>query len=227
MKRTYFGRILAAWMILAALMTLLTGCGKKSDEEQIVGQWSAQVDVSALVKERVIDFDEAYEAADFDALTLSRRAVFNKDGTYTAAIAADGVTQLKTDIAQRMAPVLKERVRNELAKDQKVSPQNITDEQLDGYVGMIGQGNWETMCLNYVEMMSVEELFADDGFAGKYVLRDGRLYLSGAPDAEPGDGSWITPYKVDDRTLTLENGKADILPDFMGNAFPLTFTRLS
>lgn len=226
MKRTHMRRMLAALMILAALLTALVGCGKKSDEELIVGQWSAEIDVSELVRERVLSFDGDFEAADYDGLTLSCRAVFNEDGTYTAAIAADGVAQLKADIAERMVSVMKERVRNELAKDQKASPDAITDEQLDGYVGMIGLGTWADMCGLYLDRMDVDALFEGDGFAGKYLLRDGRLCLTGAPDAEPGDESWSAPYRVDDRTLTLERGSTDGLPDFMGSAFPVTLTRL-
>lgn len=217
-------RAMALLLAALMLMTALTGCLGKSDEELMVGRWDTAADVSNLVKEHVLDFDGDFAAADFAGLTLTCRLELRDDGTYTANVAEDGMEGLKQALVARLVPLLKDRIRAELAKAQKVEPEAITDEQLEGYVGMVGMGTWEEMCGIFVDMMGLDTLFVTDGFAGRYLLREGRLCLSGSDDAEVGGDSWSAAYRVSGTELTLEDGDDSVLPDFAGK-FPMAFTR--
>ena len=127
-------RASALFLALTLLLTALTGCLGKSERELLTGTWETGIDVSAAVKEHVLDFDSDFDGADFDGLSMPWRMTLREDGTWEAGIPEDGAERLKSELTERLTPVLRERMRSELAKNQKVEPEEITDEQLDGYV---------------------------------------------------------------------------------------------
>ncbi len=219
--------VLAAVCMLAAL----AGCGekkeperKKTDVELITGRWETAFDVSETVKEQAAALDNLFADADFTGLGLPYQITFNADGTYTAGIPADGAQRLLRDAAARMAVVMKEQTRRELAEQQHVKPEEIGDEQLDGYVGMIGYGTWEDMCLERLEAIDLTALLETESITGKYALKDGLLCLSGDAATEAAAAGWSSPYQLDGKTLTLSGGDTDGLPGFV--TFPATFSRI-
>lgn len=215
----------------ACLLASLTGCleQKKTDAELIVGRWETAFDVSGTVKSAVTERDGSFADADFTGLGLPYQIAFTEDGTYTAGIPADGTERLLRDAAGRMAPVMKERVRRELAEAQQAAPEEISDERLDGYVGMIGYGTWEDMCLDLLQSMlfsmDVDGMFAAETVSGRYMLAEGRLFLSDGPEIAADTQSRSAAFRVDENTLTLSSGDDALLPPF--GAFPAGFTRIA
>ena len=72
--------------------------------------------------------------------------------------------------------------------------------------------------------MDADEMFADSDWSGKYLIKDGKLYMTTDEDSDPAEEDG-TEYKVSEKSLTIQtpqNGDEET-PDFLKE---LTFTRI-
>ncbi len=233
MKKFRMNRVLA--VILALVMALaLVACGgkggdnksapKKTDEELIVGKWESKVDFGPVMEEAMKeagDEAEMLKDVDFSGITMTINAEFKADGTYTLSMdKASGEAAMK-QMVQKLLPALKEYFRQMMAEQ---SGGEVTDEMLDQMLALMGVDSWDALGEMLMENMDPEEMFEDTDRAGKYLIKDGKLFLSTDEDEDPAEAEG-TEYKVSEKSLTIHapQDEDEDAPNFMKE---LTFARI-
>ena len=77
------------------------------------------------------------------------------------------------------------------------------------------------------EDIKPEDFLADVNMSGKYMLKDGRLYMSNAADEEATEASDVVAYEfTEDGQFKLSAAEGAEIPEGMEDMLPLTFTKL-
>ena len=229
MKKIRMTRVLALAMALVMALALVA-CGgtksgpKKTDEELIVGKWETNIDFGKVMEDAMKEAgDEAQMLGDvdFSGITMKMNAEFKADGTYTIAVdKASGEAAMK-QLVEKLVPALKEVFRQMMAD--QAGGQEVTDEMLDSALAMMGAESWDDLGDMFLQEMDTDEMFAETNKTGKYLIKDGKLYLAeGEDDPAEAEG---TEYKVSDKSLTIEvpqEGDEEV-PEYLRN---LTFNRV-
>lgn len=230
MKKIRIVRVLAAVMMLAMMLGVFAGCGgkggakQKTDEELIVGKWEAKIDFQQVMEEAMKDSEDAemFKDVDFSGITMRMTAEFGADKTYRMDMDKASAETAVKEMVSRLIPVLKNEIRKSMAEGMGVTPEEITDEQLDQMLPYLGVDSWDALGDMMTEGMNTEEMFKDADLDGKYMLKDGKFYS--AQEGEVSEQSESMRYELNGDTLVLHiEDTADDVPDFMK---VLTFKRI-
>lgn len=190
-------KIIALLLCVLMVCGLFAGCSKgATDEEKIVGSWTAKVDIAKAM-------NAIFEVQDPDmAETMALKDVvvtivweFTEDGEYSMKVdkkaSADAMDDLVAQIETGMPKYLEKTLGMSIEEFEELSGMKIEDLIAEAFgddpAGML--------------MESFEDL------EGQYKLDDGKLYISDDPDNEPGKDDYYTyEFKGDDE-MTLDVGK--------------------
>ena len=223
MKKIRMSRVLAVALMLAMMVTAFVGCGgKKSDNEKIVGNWETTIDFQKALEDSM-DAEDAgmLEGLDFSGITMKMTAQFKEDGTYALDVDKASAEDAMKQMITQLVPALKELIRNEIASASEIEPSEVTDEQLDQVLAFFGAESWDALGDLFSAEMDVDEVVKNINTSGKYLLKEGKLYMSTTPDGDPAaeEGS---EYTLTDKTLTIKVPGDDV-PEYMQQ---LTFNRV-
>ena len=223
MKKNHMTRILALALALILVLCTFTGCGKNS-REQIVGKWATDIDFGSVMEKALAEEEQAAELfgdADFSGISLPLTMEFKEDGTYEVNVDKASGEKAVKQMADVMIPSIKELMRKELAS---TSGSEVSDEELDSMLAMMGMESWEDFGDMVLSQIDTDQMFDDINATGKYMLKNDKLYTSGAVDEEATEESDAFLCEINGDTLKLssQQDKAD-LPDFLKE---LTLTRV-
>lgn len=213
MKKNRLTRVLALVLMLAVAACAFAGCGKKP-EELIVGKWATVIDFQKVM-EAGMDKDDAEVLAemDFSGITMNMSAEFRADGTYATEVDKESAENAMKQMIEKLVPALKEMVRKEIADGGSMDPGDVTDEMIDQMLAVFQVKSWDELGDLFVQEMDPEKAFENADFDGKYLIKDGKLYLSHDAESDPAEQEG-TEFSVNARTLTLKLQGKDV-PDFM------------
>ncbi len=218
MKKIRITRALAIVLTVAMMICALAGCGgkKKSDAELIVGKWSTTIDFEKVLQETLASDDseeaEIFKGLDFSGIKMDMTFNFGEDGAYTTEVDKESGEAAVKKVMSQLAPAMKEILRKTLSESYGVSADEITDDMLDGMLALLGADSWEDLGELLMEGMTAEEIFQDANLKGRYLVKDGKLYLSdGDKDPALEEGQ---RFEVNDKTLKLTLSGSDV-PEFM------------
>lgn len=232
MKKIRMARVLALVLMLAMVVCAFVGCGgkggsKKTDAELIVGKWETAIDFGKVMDDAMKEAGEEAEMLgdmDFSGITMKMNAEFKADGTYTMEVdKASGETAMK-QMVEKLVPALKEAFRQQMAAFSEDPNAEITDEMLDGMLAMMGVDSWDALGDMFVQEMDADEMFKEANLSGKYLLKDGKLYMTTDADGDPAEEEG-TEYKISDKSLTIQTPQNadEEVPEYLKN---LTFSRV-
>ena len=230
MKKNHVSRILAMAMALVMILCAFTGCGKssqKQDESLIIGKWQTSVDLAGVMEDALDDSDMTEEAqifgdTDLSGITMLLNMEFKEDGTYTVSLDNASGEEAVKQMAQRMIPALKEYLRGVYASSTGADASAVTDEELDLLLPQMGMESWDDMSEMIMGEIDTYEMFSEANAAGKYMLKDGKLYTTDSVDEEATVLSKASDYELSENSLKLMS-KGDDVPSFLEE---LTFTRV-
>lgn len=216
MKKSHLTRALALVLMLAMAVCAFAGCGRKSDEELIVGKWEGDLDVAFIVDEMNKEMGgngsqeasilEMLNVVDVSGISVKLRTEFKADGTYTTEMDRSSYETAMKALTDRMVENLPEIMRKYMAEAVGVDADEITDEVLDQLLVGASVSSWEEfgeMIARQMESMDFADLAQEAKTAGQYVLKDGKLYMSDDPDKTPAEEEGVA-YKVSRNSLTFE-----------------------
>ncbi len=231
MKMNRISRILALFMALVMVLCTFIGCAKKAPEqvqedaqeeiqeevveevpETIIGKWQAKIDCAEMMKESLEgdETTEMFASADFSGITMLLFMEFNEDGTYSLNLdKASGEDAMK-QMASRMIPVFKEYLRQEYASAVSVDPSEVTDEELDSLLPSIGVESWDGLADMMMQEIDTDEMFSEANKAGKYLLKDDKLYTTDSVDEEATEQSEVDLYELSGNSLKIHSQSEDV-----------------
>lgn len=233
MKKAGYLRAAAIAMALAALLGVLAGCGKKSGgsgggnpaRDQIAGVWEATLDSDAVAEAvfAMISSDdpsvlETLRGIDFSGVSVKLTAQFGEDMTYAVQVDDASAENAVDQVVARLLPVIRDMVRAELADRRGVSPEEVTDEQVDGMLPLMGVRSWDELGDTLLDNKNTDRLFRRYRSAGTYMVGDGTLYY--AARGEVSESSPAARYEISGGTLRFLPAADGELPAFLnGLAF--------
>lgn len=211
-------RVLALMVCAALLALALAGCGEKQPDagDDLAGVWRGQIDMTDALAQKVAESDLAgFAAVSGFAVTLSLE--LKDDGAYALTVDQDALEsavetvrgQLRDGTVAYLENMLQERGIGTGLTEAFTAEGKSVDELM----GQIDQ---------WVDSFGLDEALDGLNAEGRYQADGGKLYLSAAPDLEPG-GAYAA-YTLEDDALRLTKGEGEALG--AAEAFlPLTFTR--
>lgn len=205
--------------VLALIMMLaLVGCGSDSMEDDLVGTWEAEMDISSFTNDMMASLGMGVEEYfDFDDFAVTMILTFEDDGTFTAEIdedsAADAVDALMVTVEDGMIKMLEAQIK-EYGLDMTV------DEMLEA------SGMSLDDLLSQIDAGELVEQMTGESSEGEYTVEDDKLYMyEGKMDEDE-----YTVIELDGDTLTMkeyvgEQGEAGQM--FTDEMFPLSFERVN
>lgn len=228
MKKTSIIRLAALVIAVMMAMSLLAGCTKKvTDAERIIGRWETEFDAAKAVQEALANESEEYSGITFSDLMIKLRIEFKEDGTYSTAIDEDSAKAVITKIGEQMVPMIREIFTAQIAEALEVDPSTLTDDDVLPYLSLLGITSYEDFAKMITDEMKPEEIVADADMSGKYMLKDGKLYMSDSADKEATEESDVVAYAFsEDGTLKMDAAEGTEVPENMKDMLPLTFTKI-
>ena len=74
--------------------------------------------------------------------------------------------------------------------------------------------------------MDPEAIFGDSSSGGKYMLKNGKLYMSDSLDEAADEDADCVSCKLTPATLTLDAAENEEVPEGLEDMLPITFTKL-
>lgn len=228
MKKISLVRLLAAVMTLALALGALSGCGKKNGEnkpdpyagmpaeELVVGKWETKVEFSQLLNDTLTGENAGmFQNVSFSGITVTVNAEFKADGTYAMAADKTSVEDAVKQAGDRSVPALKELIRQEIAEGAGIDASQVTDQEVDAMLPIIGIQSWDELGDMLVETMDADNLLRNINRSGRYLYKDGMLYMT-ASDEEATVDSDAWKCEVSGQSMTLHAEKvAKSTPDFL------------
>lgn len=212
--------------LLMALAVTFTGCLPglpanvlPSNNDSIEGTWEASIDISDEVNEMMVAGDPTMsEYFNFSGLAMEFTMTFNADGTCTGEIPQKSAEDLLTNMVEQMKPGMTRMIEDMLAA------QGL-DMSVDEFLSMSGI-SLDEMFGEAMDSLDVEEMLGDAAnMKGRYVAKDGKLYLSDDPDLDPDEDDYY-PYTIANDTLTIEVSEDEKDEDYAALLFPLVLKRV-
>jgi len=225
MKKIRMARVLAVVLMLTMVVTAFVGCGGKSNktpEELIVGKWESVIDFQKVMESAMESEDDAsmLEGIDFSGITMKMGAEFKADGTYAVNVDKESGETAMKQMVEKLVPALKEMIKQEIIAS-GTDASEVTDEMLDGMLAMFNVDSWDALGDMFIEEMDTDEIFGEINSAGKYLIKDGKLYLSQTADGDPAQEEGAE-FTVTDKNLTFKAPGEDT-PEYLRE---LTFNRV-
>lgn len=228
MKKTKIIRAAAILMLLAMAATAFVGC-KKSDAKLIVGKWQTTVNIEKALGDELQEMTDELGSIDLSDITLTVNIEFKEDGTYTAGIDKASGQEAVDKMFAAMTPVITNMFKTQLAGELDMDPSEITDEMLNELLAQAGMPYTSIQgFIDYLKSdVDTDEMFNEAASEGKYILKDGKIYMSDSLEEEATENSDATKYEFTDATnLKLEPDNPDDVPEGMKDLLPLTFKKV-
>lgn len=189
--------------------------------ESLIGTWTGNVDMTALINEAMIASDETLaDYFQFSNLYFTVNMTFTEDGTCSLAFDSASLEALLDDILTQMEPGMT-KLLEELVD---YYGYDTTVEELLESMG------YSTMAAYLEDQMNPAALLEDMDTMdqeGNYLVQDGILYMSGSLDEEAVvDENNTTPYTLENGVLTIEAGSL-AEEEYADMLFPLVLSRVS
>lgn len=228
MKKTSIIRLAALVIAVLMAMPLLAGCTKKiTDAERIIGRWETEFDASKAAQEAIEDAGDEYEGISFSDLMIKLQVEFKEDGTYTTAIDEDSAKAAITKIGEQLVPAIRQIFVKEIAEALGADPDSLTDDDVMPYLSLFGITSFEDFAALMTEDMKPEDLVEDANMSGKYMLKDGKIYMSESVDEEATEQGEPVAYAFnEDGTLKLDAVEGTEASESLKDMLPLTFTKI-
>ncbi len=228
MKKASIIRLAALVIAVLTAMALFAGCTKKvTDAERIIGRWETEFDASKAAQEALETEGETYKDVTFSDLMIKLQIEFREDGTYSSAIDQDSAKAAIDKLGEQLVPMIRQIFTAQIAEALEVDPETLTDDDVLPYLAMFGITSYEDFAKMLTDEMKPEEIVEDANMSGKYMLKDGKLYMSTAADEEATEESDANAYEfTEDGKLKLDAAEGVDVPEGMEDLLPLTFTKL-
>lgn len=197
--------------MIAALV--LSGCGKKDESKDLVGEWQATLEMADTLNESFASEPGMSEYLNIDSFALKMDLSLRDDGTFSMSLNEASVNDAFESIKQP----LKDGMTAYLEASLEGTGMSLEDA--------LGGSDMDTMIDTMLSPEMITESLGDTTESGNYTAQDGKLYFLDAGVTKPDDNSESMPYTLSGTKLTLDkptNGE-DLgeLADF----FPLEFTK--
>lgn len=217
----------AAALALALIFaSLASACGKKGENDRIAGKWTAPMELKSAIEAELAESGEALPKMDFSGIRAALILEFRQDGTYSACLDKAGLNAAIEEMVGRMIPAVKEAFRTELASAEGKQPDEIGEEELALYLGALNIGSWDEFADALAARINPDELAKRADRTGRFLLKDGRLYMSASTNEQPGEGGEYCLCELTENGLLLKApGEASAAPAMFGDMLPVTFVR--
>lgn len=224
MKKTFL-RAAALTLVLVMAAALFAACGQ-DDGKLILGRWTATAEGGKYAAEDFEEYGEYLDGLDLSDITLKLYMEFKEDGTYTAEIDEESAKAAVDAMFERMKPAFADMMKKEMAESMEMDPEEMTDETFNSLLSMAGLGSMDDIFDSMKADMDPEEIFGDSSSSGKYMLKDGKLYMSDSPDEAADEETDCVSCKLTPATLTLDAAENEEVPEGLEDMLPITFTKL-
>lgn len=228
MKKTSIIRLAALALAVLMAAALFAGCTKKvTDAERIIGKWETEFDAAKAAQEALEESGEGYEGVSFSNIIIKLQLEFKEDGTYSSAIDEDSAKAAIDKLGEQMVPMIRQLFTAQIADALGVDASTLTDDDVLPYLSLFGITSYEDFAKMLTDEMKPEDLVADANMSGKYMLKEGKLYMSDSADEEATEESDVLAYEfAEDGTLKLNTAEGEEIPEGMEDMLPLTFTKI-
>ena len=207
---------IALVLCLALLMSLcLCGCG--SEQDKLVGTWTATINLADMVNEQVAADDPTVgEYIQISNLDVTFNLTFNESGTFAMT-----VDQEKLDVALReMMNDMSDGLLEYLSA--MLSLEGL-DMDINTVLEMLGISLDDLLDEAYNSMVS-DDLFANLDTYGYFYAKDGKLYTGDDQSAVKAGQAGYELYKLENDVLTIDEGTIE--NDMAEYIYPMTFQKV-
>ncbi len=217
-------RIAALAVLLVMTAALFTACAQK-DEKVILGKWQTVVDFGSVAVDEMDELKEQFGDFDLSGITMTMFLEFSEDGTYNLSLEKESAEKAMKEMVERMKPAFENMLKSLIAEMSGVDVSAVTDEQINAMLTLMEVGSMDEFVNSMTEDMDTEEMLKDANKSGKYLLKDGKLYMSDSVDKEPADGD-LVKYELTPKQLKLDAENKDDVPEELSALLPLVFTQV-
>ena len=199
-------------LLLAILCALsLAACAKVDESDPIIGTWETKIAHSDLAGVTVEVHEGIYEYMNYDDIYKTFTYEFDAEGYYTETVDVEGyIADYKAAVEEALYAYYEAMIIE--------SGLTVTVEEAIETDGVSVD--------DYIDRESLEALRSEDAVTkGKYMVDNGRLYLSAGMDYEVDESVYIS-YTIDGDTLTMTEQVDANSDDTSLEVFPLQFTKL-
>jgi len=205
-------RTVALSLALALTVFVLAGCGG-TESEKLVGTWEGQLDLTAVIRQQV---PETMQDLDVGEFVVTAVFTFTEDGAYTMGLDEASMTRAVEAFVEKLEAYVIEKLEA-AAKEQE-----LTAEQAAQMLGMTP----EEYAKKLLEKADVETLAAKVTAGaeaeGRFEAKDGRLFLSESPDAQPNEAVYSTyTLEGDVLTITAATGGSETETNLLKLVYPI------
>lgn len=206
-------------IILCLIMTLmlsLTGCA--SEKDKILGTWIGTFDLTEALNVYTAEDEELGKYLVFEDFSLEMTMTFNEDDTYT-------LTADESKIAEMMNSLLIQMEAGLRLYFEDILKTEGYDMEVDDFLALAGISLNDLLGQMLTEDM-ISEMVDDIAQSGKFVVEDGKLYLSEDLNTNV-DKSLYELYHIEDDVLTIEAGTASGGDDMTKYIYPMVLQKVN
>lgn len=211
MKRKIAGLL----CLVLVLSMVFAGCGADPKAE-LVGKWEGELDATDGIKELFLaSAGDMAEYIEVERFALKLTMEFREDDTCTMSIDPDALQEAFSTMVNSMGTGM-------TAYFEQLIEENGLDMTVDEVLEASGLGTMDEMLDTLLESAMAEIKPEDLVQDGKYIIKNGTLFISDDMNAE---------YKAEDASAyTIENGKLTFLlgglEDLGMDEVEMTFTKV-
>jgi len=189
-----------AIMIAVSTAVLLTlGSCAKNESKALVGSWQAEVDLADACMDVASNDAALRNMMDLDSFPTKLNFIFTKDGTCTLSLDEESYEQasdaFRSTLNESIASYLKEVLAcDDAGLDDFLASQELALDDLSDDV---------------LSNANIRGLFSHAPDEQTYVAMDGKLYLLGEGETEPGTDTEYFTYEISGSKLTLTGTTMD------------------
>jgi len=197
-------RTVALSLALALTVFVLAGCGG-TESEKLVGTWEGQLDLTAVIRQQV---PETMQDLDVGEFVVTAVFTFTEDGAYTMGLDEASMTRAVEAFVEKLEAAAKEQ---ELTAEQAAQMLGMTPEEYAKK--LLEKADVETLAAKVTAGAEAE---------GRFEARDGRLFLSESPDAQPNEAVYSTyTLEGDVLTITAATGGSETETNLLKLVYPI------
>jgi len=216
MKRKALSLLLVLTMALSCCAAL-TGCGGGSDKaKELVGTWQADMDMSDMFNEQFASDPDLAKHVKIDSFVMRLVFTFNDDGTYAFSVDNDSIADSMENVKEALRTGLDSYFTEMMAQ------QGIEGVDMDTALATMGI-DIDAMIDELLSEEAIDEMMADTTQEGKYMVKDGKFYVSDDVDTAADDTCESFTYTLSgsEMSVTEASGADDDMAEF----FPLVFKK--
>ncbi len=201
-------------MLLAVCMLFVACGGAASDQEKLVGDWKATIEMGTLMEQLMAADPTTAEMFDLSGLTMSFTMTFDKKGVASITMSEAEAQKLVDDVLVLLEDGLK-KYMGELAGELGMS--------LDDMLAASGM-TMELLMEQLENEINVDEMLSDLNLegSGQYLAKDGKLFISEDADTPVDENGEYVEYRFEGSKLILEQGTME---EDAAILFPMTLVK--